>query len=193
MNTPDSPTPWPLLHSRAGDDHLVFRVRWDTVRNPRTGVPLERLVCETPEWVNVVALTDDHRLVMIRQWRFGTQAVTLEIPGGLVDPGEDPFDAARRELREESGFTSKDWVPLGSVEPNPAYQTNRCHHFLARSASRTHPLDLDPGEDITVETVPLDDVPRLIHDGTITHALVITALCRILDLRSHPRTAAGPD
>ena len=178
---------WPRLASRRGEHLVLFRPRWDRMRNPRTGEELERLVLETPDWVNVVALTPERRLVVVHQYRFGTGAVTVEIPGGVVDRGEAHADAARRELREECGYTSARWTYLGAVEPNPAFHTNLCHHWLAEDAERTHGQELDAGEDIAIEELALDDVRARIAGGAIRHALVITALARVFDLAGGAR------
>jgi 8-oxo-dGTP pyrophosphatase MutT (NUDIX family) len=179
-----SPRPWPLLSSEPGPELYVARARFDTLRNPRTGAALRRLVLDAPHWVNVVALTPERRLVVVRQFRFGTSRVTVEIPGGIVDPGEEPLAAAKRELREESGYTAPRWSLLGAVAPNPAFQNNVCHHWLAEDAERTEAeLALDPGEDIVVDTLPLDEVAARIRSGEIDHSLVISALCRVIDLR----------
>lgn len=165
---------------------LIFRPRYDTLRNPRNGEIFKRLVLETPDWVNVVALTRDRRLVVVHQYRFGSSSVTIEIPGGMVDAGEAHGEAARRELREETGYTSARWTYLGSVEPNPAFHTNQCHHWLAEDASPTHEQGLDTGEDIVIGTLALDEVRAMIARGEIRHSLVITALARVLDLRREP-------
>ncbi len=142
---------------------------------PEGGEPRPFHVLDMPEWINVIALTDELQIPMVRQYRFGTESLTLEIPGGMCDPGEKPFDTARRELKEETGYESDDWSPLGWVHPNPSIQNNRCHTFLARGAKKTSEPQLDPNERIEQVLVRLDDVERMIADGEISHALVIAA------------------
>ena len=186
------PRPWPKLGTRHGESMVLFRPRWDTLRNPRTDEVMQRLVLETPDWVNVVALTAERKLVCVQQFRFGTGAITLEIPGGALDPREPHESAARRELREETGYTADRWSYLGYVEPNPAFQDNRCHHWLATGARRTHELELDSGEDITVLEVPLEEVRARIASGEIRHSLVLTALSRVLDLRDEGGNPEDP-
>jgi 8-oxo-dGTP pyrophosphatase MutT (NUDIX family) len=133
-------------------------------------------ILRTNDWVNVVALTDDDELVLIEQWRQGVLRVTLEIPGGIVDPGESPFDAAIRELAEETGYRAREWRALGSIEPNPAIQDNRCHTYLALGASPSGAQAFDAHEQCRVVVVPWAKVGALLAEGRITHALVAVAL-----------------
>ena len=134
------------------------------------------MVLDAPAWVNIVALDAGRRVLLVRQWRFGIAAPTVEIPGGMVDPGESAREAAERELLEETGYRARRWSELGAVEPNPAFLTNRCTTFLAEELERMGEPTGDGEEEIEVVTVPSREIPRLVASGRITHALVIAAL-----------------
>ena len=134
----------------------------------------EALVMEAPEWVNVVPITDDGRVLLVRQWRFGVAAPTLEIPGGMVEEG-DPRRAAARELEEETGHRAARWRRLGTLHPNPAILANRLHVFLATDLERLGEPPGDGDEEIELESAPLAEIPSLIARGEISHALVVAA------------------
>lgn len=133
------------------------------------------LVLDSPDWVNVVAVTDDERVLLIEQFRHGTEEITLEIPGGTVDPGEDPLTAGLRELREETGYGGGASKMIGVVAPNPALLNNRCHTVLARDVEYQGAPQFDGLEEIRTRLVPLAEIPELIRSGAITHALVVAA------------------
>jgi 8-oxo-dGTP pyrophosphatase MutT (NUDIX family) len=167
---------WRRVRTEEGPDYGIFRVRRDTVVSPRTGAEGRYVVLECPDWVNVIALTDDRQVVLIRQYRHGVDRVVLEIPSGIVERDEEPLAAAQRELAEETGYTSERWTRLGAVYPNTAFQDNRCHHFLAEGARLTAQPALDPGEAISVELYPQENLRELIATGQIAQALVLSAV-----------------
>lgn len=165
---------WRRARSEQVADCRVFQVRRDVSVNPRGRGEHDFYVIEAPDWINVVPLTANDEVVMIEQFRHGTGEVTLEIPGGMVDDGEDARRAAGRELLEETGYESNtELLLLGSTRPNPAIQNNWIHTFLARDVEFRQTPVFDGTEHTAVRLVPLDQVPALIADGTITHSLVI--------------------
>ena len=177
-----SPEAWPLEQSRPGPDLFIFKARIDDRRHPRSGQVLPRVALEAPDWVNVIAVTIEGLVILVRQFRFGSGAVSTEIPAGMVDPGEQPLAAARRELLEETGFAAERWTGLGSVDPNPAFLGNRCHLWLADGCRKVAEPQMDGGEDIALAFWPLDAVRQAIRSGDIDHSLVVCAFSRILDL-----------
>ena len=157
-------------------DYRIFRLRRDHVRSPHNGREFRFYVLETPEWINVIPLTPEGKVVLIRQYRPGTEEVSLEIPGGMVDDEDgDPAATARRELLEETGYAAGEMIPIGRVAPNPAIMDNQCHIFLARDARPVAEPQFDGAEYIELELVDLDEIPGLITGGRITHALVVAA------------------
>jgi 8-oxo-dGTP pyrophosphatase MutT (NUDIX family) len=154
-------------------DCRIFKVRKDTVYNPRTGQSHDMFVLEQPNWVNIIPLTPDDQVIMIEQWRHGTRSVHLETPGGLMDDSESPEQCARRELLEETGFEAGQIVHIGTVHPNPSIQDNLQHYELATNCRQVSEPKLDHAEDIAVRLVPLADVAGLIETGKITHGIVI--------------------
>jgi ADP-ribose pyrophosphatase len=169
---------WLCTGRRAIFTHPILTLEQQDLTNPRTGHSQPFFVMRLPDWVSVLVLTDDGDVVLVRQMRAGIAGPSLELPGGLVDPGELPEAAARREVLEETGFSGGTLESLGWVHPNPPIQDNRCHFFLLRGATLTAPLTLDPAEDIAVERHPLAAVQAMLLDGSITHALVFAAFLK---------------
>ena len=168
--------PWEKLDSQYLGDFRIFRIRQDTSLSPRTGATHRFFVLESPDWVNVIPLTLEGNVILIRQYRHGTEDVTLEVPGGMVDAADaDPSVSAARELREETGYEVEAIIHLGSVAPNPAFLNNQCHSYLALGVRPVHEVALDGAEDIAFEEIPLAAIPDLIRSGAITHSLTITA------------------
>jgi ADP-ribose pyrophosphatase len=167
--------PWSLLQSAVIFTCRIFTLKKDSYRSPRTGKVHDFFVLDSPDWVNVIPVTPENEVILVRQYRLGTNQFSLEIPGGMLDPGESPAEAATRELLEETGYAGDAPRQIGAVHPNPAINTNRCHTYLVRNAaSRTQPRQ-DSTEDIEVQKVPLAQIPDLIREGRITHALVVAA------------------
>lgn len=169
----DSPAHWRKISSRRIADCRVFKVREDLAESE--GRERRFFVIENPAWVNVVALTPQREVILIEQYRHGLDGMTVEIPGGMVDPDEDPAETAKRELLEETGYSCSKVVSIGASTPNPAIQDNVQYHFLATGCVRTGEPDFDDDESIRTFLVPLEDIPEAISSGRITHSLVIAA------------------
>jgi 8-oxo-dGTP pyrophosphatase MutT (NUDIX family) len=177
------PKPWTRLDSEALQDCRVFSVHRVRARSPRTGGEHDFYTIGASDWVNIVALTPDECVVMVRQYRHGADRVTLETPGGMVDPGETPAQAAARELLEETGYAADEVVPLGGVNPNPALFSNRLHGFLARGARQVCEVRNERTEETHVELVPLARLRDEVRAGRVEHALVI-AVAYLYELES---------
>lgn len=167
--------PWTYGDRHQLADVRIFRLTEQDTTSPRTGQRRRCARIEAGPWVNVVALTADHELLLVRQWRHGVRDFTLEIPGGLVDAQESPAEAAARELREETGYVGESPALLGVVQPNPAIQDNLCHTFLVRQCRRDGALQQDDGEDLEVVRRPVRAIPELVASGDIRHSLVVCA------------------
>ena len=170
-------TGWRTIRRGDERDLTILRIREDLLADPR-GRTHRRVVIAAPDWVNVLALTPEGEAVLVRQFRAGIHADTLEFPGGMVDPGETPAEAAARELEEETGFVAARWTALGACHPNPGIQENRLHTFLAHDCRRAAAPRPEPGEDIRVELVPAASLRARVASGEITHALVLASMCQ---------------
>jgi 8-oxo-dGTP pyrophosphatase MutT (NUDIX family) len=172
----NSVQPWETLGREESLDCRIFTVEKIDRQSPDGSKRGDFYIIDSKDWVNVVAITVEGELVLIRQYRHGSDELTLEIPGGILDEGESPIDAARRELLEETGYEAQELQVIGRVRPNPAFLTNWAYTVLATGVRITSEVAFDEHEEIDVEVVPLKQLDDLLRSGAITHALVIDAL-----------------
>ena len=166
---------WTIKSREYLGNFKIFDIEKIETISPRTGKELPFFLLNCQDWVNIIAITKENNIVMVKQHRFGTSKTELEIPGGIIEEGEEPMEAAKRELLEETGYEGNKFTYLGHVDPNPAFQTNKCHVTLIENCVLVSKQKLDPGEDIAVETVSQRNIQELIRNGTIRHSLVLAA------------------
>jgi ADP-ribose pyrophosphatase len=174
------------------EPEAIFRTKVFSLCKQRVHVEKRQLdadyyLLESVDWVNVIPLTPQQEVVFIRQMRPAVRTTCLEIPGGMCDETDaDPAAGAARELEEETGYRAGRIESLGSVSPNPAICCNSCHFFVARDVRPDGQQQLEPGEDVSIELIPLKEVPRLISSGAIIHSLVLNAFLKLFILQGIP-------
>jgi 8-oxo-dGTP pyrophosphatase MutT (NUDIX family) len=172
----DDAPPWTLLDSRTLVQDRWISLRADRLRTAEGAELSPWYVLDYPDWAAVVALTDDDRMVLVRQWRHAAQAWCLELPGGVIDPGDaDPLSAVRRELLEETGHAARNWRYLYAAYPNPAIQTNRIHFVLAEGAHPAGAMAHEPGETMQLACLPVAEVLAGIGQGMLHQAMHVGA------------------
>ena len=171
----ETPDTWTRVESKEVADCRVFKVREDFCERDSDAKKASFFVVENPDWVNVVALTKEKQVVLIEQFRHGSEEIVLEIPGGMIDGGEDKEVAAKRELLEETGYASDEFVYLGKSRPNPAIQNNWIYHYVAHDCEKTSETDFDEHESVITKIVPFSEIENLIKRGEITHSLAVAA------------------
>jgi ADP-ribose pyrophosphatase len=182
----DRPEEWETVANEQIADCRVFTV---TERHSKAdgGSEATFFVIESPDWVNIIPVTADGEVVLIEQYRHGTEEVTLEIPGGMVDEGETPEQCAARELIEETGYVPARLIPLGRSRPNPAIQSNWIYHFAAEGCVESGERSFDEHESIAVRKVPFEKVEELAASGEISHSLVLAGLLKYELLRKRSK------
>jgi 8-oxo-dGTP pyrophosphatase MutT (NUDIX family) len=169
--------PWRTISSRPRGNFRVFSIREERRVSPRTGAILDFFILDAANWVNVIALTPDDRMVLVEQYRHGSNTVELEIPGGVMDAADaSPEATGCRELAEETGFVGEEPRIVGQVFPNPAIMSNTCFTVRVRNCRQVKAVQWDQGEDLATRLVPLAEVPALVASGKIRHCLVVAAL-----------------
>lgn len=166
---------WKRISSEQIADCRVFKVREDLCERESDKMQSTFFVLENPDWVNIIAVTASGEVVLIEQYRFGTEEIILEVPGGMIDENESPEIAARRELLEETGFSSDEFILLGKSHPNPAIQNNSIYHYLALNCEKTEETKFDEHESVFTKLFSFKEIKNLILEGKITHSLVIAA------------------
>lgn len=180
---------WEILEDKKVYETPIFSLHKNKVLPDGTNNPAHFYVLNAPEWINVIALTDDNQILLVEQYRHGIHETTLEIPGGMADAGESPEEAAKRELLEETGYSTDSWKPLGKTSSNPAILTNFTHLYLARNCIKTASQQTDGHEDIQIHKMPVGDFLQLVSDGVVHHSIVLAAVAKLLLL--HPDLKPG--
>jgi ADP-ribose pyrophosphatase len=169
--------PWSTVSSSQKGDFQIFKIRSDRKISPRTGEQHDFLVLECVNWVNVIAVTPDEELVMVEQYRHGSNSIELEIPGGMIDADDaSPMLAGIRELREETGYEGQKAEIIGEIFPNPAIMNNTCFTLLVQDCQLKHSTVFDHAEDLITRLLPVNDIPVLVASSKIRHSLVVVAL-----------------
>ncbi len=178
MQNGKDPSAWTVEATDEVADCRVFRVVRHRSCKVSDGRKSDWYVIDTRDFVNVVALTPHSELVLVRQFRHGTGTFSWEIPGGMVDEGEDPLRAGVRELREETGFEGTEAGVFAKCDPNPAIMNNRCHYVLVRDAVPVGGLEWDEHEEMEIRLMPMEEVWAAAARGEFTHSLTLAALFR---------------
>lgn len=174
--------PWTVIRENKEYETPIFNLLKRTMRLQEAGERRESdfYALQAPDWINVIPLTPEGEVVLVEQYRYGLEAPTLEIPGGMIDEGETAGEAARRELREETGYVAEELESLGRISSNPAFLTNFAHIFLATGCRQEGQADPDPDERFLVHTLPRERFIDMVREGTIHHAIVVAAVARLL-------------
>lgn len=171
------PAKWDLVEKVFHADCRIYQVHKYICVHPVDHRKGDFYVMECPDWAQVLALTPDRKIIMVQQFRFGSQQLSWEVPGGVLDVGEDPVFGAERELFEETGYRGTTPKVIGWNYPNPALQNNKTHYVLVENCEYVggHSHDLD--EEFAMKTISLDDAFRWIKAGMVTHTIAMSALC----------------
>ncbi len=171
---------WQVLEDKKVCKTTIFSVHQLKIKPDQKDETADFFVLKAPEWTNVIALTPENQIVLVEQYRAGIHEPSLEIPGGVVDPGEEPLQAAKRELLEETGFRSGNWKPIGKTSSNPAIFTNYTHLYLAENCEKVQDQQTDGNEDIRIHLMSLNEFLNLVKNGTVHHSLVLAAIAQFL-------------
>jgi 8-oxo-dGTP pyrophosphatase MutT (NUDIX family) len=172
--------PWVTTNEELKYTTKIFKLLSRQMKLESEGHSATFSIVDAPEWMNVIPLTKQNEIVLVEQYRYGIEEPTLELPGGMVDPGETHDQTAKRELLEETGYSGDSWEYLGKVSSNPAFLTNYTHLYVTKNCCKIKEQKLDGNERINVHTMPLQDFLDLVKDGTVHHSLVVAAVAKFL-------------
>ena len=172
--------PWVITDEQVEYTTNIFKVLKRDMKIESEDHSATFSILEAPDWINVIALTPENEIVLVEQYRYGIEKPTLELPGGICDPGENPLESSERELLEETGFAGDECIDLGSVSSNPAMMTNYTHTFLIRNCKKVSEQQLDGNERIHVHVIPVIEFLELVGRGEVTHSLVVAAVAKFL-------------
>ena len=164
---------WKKLSSKYVYQDRWFRARADSCEFPDGRIIEPYYIVELPDWCNTIVVTKDQRVVLVRQYRYPADQTTLELPGGIIEKNEKPIDAAKREMEEETGYTSDDIELLMQVSPNPAVNDNTAYFFLARNAVSTGLKNFDAFEDIDVVSFSKEEIWQLLSENKMQHGVQV--------------------
>ncbi len=166
---------WKLVKKESAIDLNILNIDYHHYQNPRNSKVVKTIAINGNDAVNVLALTKDKKVLLVRQFRFGIGDYTIELPGGMVDKGEFHISAAKRELREETGFAGLNWKKIGTIYSNPVFMNSKITHFMTESASAQFPLELDDAEDVEIFTLSVKEAYEWIDAEKIQHPHTISA------------------
>ncbi len=176
------PSLWEQSTCELDIDYKIFQTYKCQFHNLSSDQFGDFVIIKSNDWVQVVAETIDHNIVLVRQFRFGSQEISLELPGGIMDTDESVISAARRELVEETGYTGDEATVIATLLPNPAIQTNRVHVVHIKNCKRTNPTNFDEFEDLQTLLYSRENLIKAVQTGTISHCITIAAITRFLSI-----------
>lgn len=183
-NFNDENMKWKVLSSTSIFNRPWLNVQRDSVQLPNGKVYDEYYVLHYPTWINVIAITDEGKFIIERQYRHAIGKVSTEICAGCAEEGEEPLTAAKRELQEETGYAGGKWTELLVTAPNSSTMTNYCHSFLAEGVTKISGQNLDETEDIKVYFMSAEEVFDMLQNGEFYQAMMIAPLWKYF--ATHP-------